>query len=43
MKQFATISSLVLLGTIGLVLTSLLSKDPDVRFHFSEEDIYADF
>ena len=42
MKPFAAISSLLLLGTIGFVVTNLLSRDPEVNFTFCEEDIYAE-
>ena len=42
MKSLAAVSSLLVLGTLGIILTNLLTPEPDLHLSFSEEDIYTE-
>jgi len=42
MKSLAAVSSLIVLGTLGLFLSNLLVHEQDLHLTFSEEDIYSE-
>ena len=42
MKTFAAVSSILALGTLGIIITNLLAAPQDLHLSFSEEDIYSE-